>query len=156
VEPTARKPNGCYADMVLQIETPLRTYKLWPKYNDDLVSWQAAISHPPSSLAPRTAASQPEAADARKKLVEQKLGHLYSTPMKLERLSQCGRRLGVCEEEEPHLMWLVHEMQRATAAEAPLLPGDWRAYNDDESGQLYYHNEGIQFTCFTSKQVKKY
>jgi hypothetical protein len=26
------------------------------------------------------------------------------------------RRLGVREEEEPHLMWLVHEAQRATSA----------------------------------------
>jgi hypothetical protein len=57
VEPTARKPNGCYADMVLQIQTPARTYKLWPKYNDDLILWQAAVTIPPCSPSTTTAAS---------------------------------------------------------------------------------------------------
>ena len=50
-------------------------------------------------------------------LIEQSVGHLYSTPMKLERLAQCCRRMGVRERDEPHLMWLVHEAQRATAAD---------------------------------------
>jgi len=140
-----RKPSGCYADMVLQIQTPSRTHTLWPKFNEDLLPWQAAVTVLGSPRS--TTASQPEVEAARQatqQLIEQSVGHLYSTPMKLERLAQCCRRLGVREEEEPHLMWLVHECSRATAAANPVLPGDWAVYKDEHSGQLYYHNVHLQ------------
>ncbi len=149
VEPFTRKPNGCYADRVLQIKTPARTYTLWPKYNDDLIPWQAAVTEAPACSPSHSVATSQTAVEAARQatvqqLIEQNLGHLYSTPMKVERLAQCCRRLGVREDQEPHLMWLVHEAQRATAADTPVLPGDWQVYRDDDSGQLYYYNAVTQ------------
>jgi hypothetical protein len=142
VEHTARKPSGCYADMVLQIQTSARIYTLWPKCNDDLIPWQAAVTDVPCAAGHEDNGGGPELTmrHAVQQRIEQSVGHLYSTPMKLERLAQCRRRLGVSEDEEPHLMWLVHEMQRVTAAANPVLPGDWQVYSDEESGQLFYHN----------------
>ena len=127
MDPSVRKPKGCYGTMVLQIKTPARSYMLWPKYDDDLISWQAAVNIPPVSpsshsqptvgimllaescvrvcLYPLMLASdgieglrcltmcrnQASLHPNTQQLIEDTMGHLYSTPMKLERLLQCGR-----------------------------------------------------------------
>ena len=60
VDPSARRPKGCYGDMVLQIQTPARTYTLWPKYSDDLIPWQEAVTiPPPASPSAHSKSSQP-------------------------------------------------------------------------------------------------
>ena len=159
-DPAARRPSGSFADVVLQIRTPNRTYTLWPKENEDLLPWQAALSPLQLSTSLTCSPASPRATGASTIALptrvhrgvleagEHGVEHLFSTPMKMERLAQCYRRLGVHAEEEPHLAWLVHEAERVLSASSPVLPPDWHEVRDQNAGQVYYHNSVLPLSTW--------